>query len=364
MEPATDFPRVEVAAGTSSTPSVALVRRSPLEQVRELATYLDDLEVVATTLCKATILPKAMQSPANLKLVLMQGLAMGFDVIQSIRASFIIEKEGETPKVGYYVDSLVALVRQSSVCRYFRVEESSSKRCRVVCARTDEPEDMFHVYELTLEQARESGLDKKWFRGRGGEWISEVKYNWQSNPADMLNARTCGRAVKRTFQDVVFGMVTPDELEDIVLADRDRDRDRNDFVPVQIVPRSAPTSSSSATSPATASEPVVVRDDVVDAELVHDGTGDDEWDDFMRLVSALIGEDTQGWMPDEFTAKWDALLALATTRQRLTTFTPLIGHAASRAERSKACATAAAHMKTSFTERNAKLRELEKGPKP
>jgi hypothetical protein len=198
------------------------VRRSPLDQIHELAGYLEDLDRVAITLCKSTILPATMQNPANLKLVLMQGLAMGFDIIQAIRASFVIETKGESPKVGYYVDSLVALVRASPKCRFFIVEESTASACRVSCARTDEPADLVHRWSLTIEQAREANLDKRWYKDNTGKWASDVKYMWQANPADMLNARTCGRAVKRTFQDVVFGMATPEELDDIAIAERDQ----------------------------------------------------------------------------------------------------------------------------------------------
>ncbi len=191
--------QTEIPLPTITPITTSLVRRSPLEQIHELTTYLADLDTIALALCKSTVLSKPMQNPANLKLVLLQGLSMGFDVVQSIRASFVIEgKPGsdEPARVGYYVDALVALVRASEKCRFFRVLESTSKVCRVECSRTDEPVEMVHHFELTREAAADAGLDQKWFRGPGGAWKSELKYQWQAMPADMLNARCCGRAVK------------------------------------------------------------------------------------------------------------------------------------------------------------------------
>lgn len=346
------------ATDTQPSTSHALARRSPYEQIREITTYLDDLAKVANTLCKATVLPKEMQNPANLQLVLMQGLAMGFDIIQSIRASFIIPPKGEEPaKVGYYVDALVALVRQSKVCRFFRVDISSARVCRVVCARKDEPDDVVHTFELTLEQAQESGLDKRWFKDRG-QWACEVKYNWQANPADMLNARTCGRACKRVFQDVVYGMTTPEDLED--LADREvLGTSTPEFVaapprdakPANVAPASSPAphqDSAGATSPAAEEEP---------APAPAEGTGDRAWDELVAAIAPhLKCEPADVLLPQEMRDTWDKAVAAAKDRTALNALGPCVSEASKRAGKSKACAELASHMGKSFNDRNAALR--------
>lgn len=352
-----------------AAPVTALVRRSPFEQVREVAAYMADLDAVAGSLCKSTILPKEMQHPANLKLVLAQGISMGFDIWQSIRASFIIppKKEGEVPKVGYYVDSLVALVRTRGVCRFFRVEESTAKRCRVVCARTDEPESMVHTFELTIEQARESGLDKKWYFDRNTrEWVSEVKANWQTNPADMLNARCCGRACKRVFQDVVYGMTTPDEIDDFEAADSAR---RPAFVSVPInqsMPSAAP-----GTPPASPGAAPPASSPIVEAELVDEpgvrtetapevDTGDTAWDELVVAVSKGLGVPADDVLfPDAMKTAWERAVADKKTRRELNELGPLSGEATRRANKSKACSEVGRHMVIVFNERNKQLREAE-----
>jgi hypothetical protein len=344
--------------------SVALVRRSPLEEIRELVTYLQDLKVVCEQLCKATVLPKEMQNPANLQLVLMQGLSMGFTVPQAIRASFIIppKKEGEVARVGYYVDSLVALVRQSDKCRFFRIEESTSKKHRVVCARTDEPDTVVHVFELTREEAAASGMDKARWRDRHtGQWIEEIKHQWVAMPADMLNARNCGRAVKRTFQDVVFGMNTPDELEEIAIADRQEGEVFASIPRAAMVAKRADVAL--APQPAAGETVVIPADAPGDPARgdvdVEEGSGDPAWDEVLELVATLGSVNTKGWLPDDFKEEWDRRVSNSSNRSELNTLAPWIGEVTKRAQQSKTCADVVAHMKSTF---NAKSAELKKKP--
>lgn len=351
-------------------PSTALVRRSPFEQISDLARYLGAIDEVVNHLSKASILPRAMQTPANMKLVLLQGLEMGFTPIQAIRASFVIETKSEGAKVGYYVDSLVALVRSSGVCRFFRVDETTAGRCRVSCARKDEDESVVHTFELTMEQAKAAGLDKK------NEWdpearklVQKQKYVWITAPADMLRARCSGRAVKSVFQDVVFGMATPEELDDLAAA---TDLERAPaFVPATVVTASA--SPAADTKRAAAPE-------VVDAELVEDrppaaadtkaadeGSGDPAWDELLGIVAGLASVDTAGWLPDDLVKHWNGRIDAVRTRAQLNALSPLIAEATKRAPRSKTCGSVAATMRETFNAANAAIRKSEdaaKGARP
>lgn len=343
-----------------NAPQLALVRSSPFSQIRELAQYLDDLDKIAGVLCKATILPPDMQAPANLKLVLLQGLAMGFDPIQAIRASYIITSKDQPPRVGYYVEALVALVRSSAVCRFFRVEVATADKCRVVCARKDEDESVVHVFEMTLEQARAANLDKKWERDHSGQLVSAQKYTWKTAPADMLRNRTCGRAVKTVFQDVVFGMATPDELDDINAAEQLETAAAREFAPVPI--RAVRTTEPSVVPADTRNDPA--RADIVDAELVQtsaqeaqEGSGDAGWDAMLADVGRLAKVDTAGWLPEDVLELWGTKLTAATSKGLLNLLAPMMSAIGSHVSKSKTVGEVFVKVRGMYNDRDRELKQ-------
>lgn len=374
------------AAENVIRPNLALVRSSPFSQVRELAEYLDDLDKIAQVMCKATILPREMQAPANLKLVLMQGLEMGFTPLQAIRASFVIvSKEGT--KVGYYVAALVALVHRSKVCRFFRVDETTSERCRVLCARKDEPEDVVHPFELTMDAARKARFDVKPTRDEKGALKWETKYPWLTAPADMLMWRCAGRAVKAVFPDVVFGMATPDELDDLESA-RALEQ-AGGFAPIPTTARGVRYTDEHSQEPERPSRKPDL--DVVDAEILTDDaiaaagardahtapeqpeqsdyppapapderSGDAGWDTFLETLRTAAGIDTRGWLPTDLMKAWNAKVDAVRTRQQLNLLGPWIGEISKHAASSKTCAECAAAMKASFNAATVALRKSEK----
>lgn len=354
---------------TEPAPSVALVKRSPFELAREFVAYLKDIDIIAESLSKSTLLPKEMQTPANLRLVLAQGLEMGFSPLQAVRATFVIpgSKDGYTPaKLGYYVQALIALVHSRGKCRFFRVDETNGKRCRVSCARSDEAADVVHSFELTIEQARDAKMNVKWTK-ENGQWVAEEKHPWKTAPADMLMWRVCGRAAKAVFPDVVFGMSTPDEIEDLVAADAMDNDKSGGFVAIpHSPPRAAAASSSPPPSSSAAAATPATSPEIVDAELVPDETtaapsGDPAWDQFLHEIAQLTNDrEMLQAFPPEMTLHWDARLVEVKTRKDLNALAPWIGAANKRASQSKACAELGAHMQKSFNEHNAKIREAER----
>jgi hypothetical protein len=336
-------------------PSTALVRRSPFDQARELVGYLKDIDIIAGELCKATLLPKNMQAPANLKLVLLQGLEMGFSVVQAIRASYVIESKEAPPRVGYYVEALVALVRKSPVCRFFRVEECNPDVCRVVCARKDEDDAIIHTFELTMKQAIAGRLDQRYDWERK-EFVQ--KFPWKSAPSDMLRNRCCGRAVKTVFQDVVFGMSTPDELDDLVTAERADAHGGFAPVPAQAEPKVYYTNEGSQAAPDDRPMKAPAGAEIIEAELV--GTGDAGWDELLDQVAKLASVDTAGWLPPELLELWERKVGEAKSKAQLNALAPWIGAAKKGAGKSKACSEVATQMSVTFNERSAKLKEEER----
>lgn len=331
-------------------PVTALARRSVFEQARELVGYLKDIDIISDALCKSTLLPKNMQAPANLKLVLLQGLEMGFSVVQAIRASYVIESKEAPPRVGYYVEALVALVRKSTVCRFFRVEECTPEMCRVVCARSDEAAAVIHTFELSMKQAQAGNLDKRW------DWEKKefaVKFPWKAAPSDMLRNRCCGRAVKTVFQDVVFGMSTPDELDDLATADSMDRHGGFEAIPVE------PTRRHPRAAEAPVDADIVEITPAGEVPPAHDeGTGDPGWDAALAEIAkgAGVGLDMIGWMPDDLAEEWARRCAGAADRKALNALGGWMASMRSRADKSRACGTAAAAMAETFNARSGELK--------
>lgn len=345
----------------------ALVRRDAMTEIRELAAGLAELRAVCEALCKATILPPLMQHPANLQLVIMQGLSMGFTVWQAIRASFIIppKKDGEVPRVGYYVDSLIALVRRSDKCRFFRIEETTAHRHRVICARTDEGTDenpIIHMFELTRQEAHEAGMDVARWKDREGRWQTGIKHNWETGPADMLNARNSGRAVKRVFQDVVFGMATPDELDELTAAEQLEANAPREYAAVPVVVH----------QPATATASARIERDIVDADIVSndeappaagESSGDRGWDAMLADVARITKVSTEGWLPDDLLELWEMKLAGATSKGTLNLQGPLLASVGSHVAQSKTVSDVYSKMRGAYNDRDRDLKQAERAAK-
>jgi hypothetical protein len=364
---------VTADVGASAAPvhipreSTAIARRDPYAQLAQFASHLENLQLISERLCKSTLLPKSMNNPANLQLVLAQGLEMGFTVMQAIRASFVIESKNAPPKIGYYVEGLVALVRQSGVCRFFRVEIGTADKCRVVCARKDEDENVLHVFEMTMAEAKAANLDKKWERDDNGKVVALQKYTWITAPADMLRNRTSGRAVKSVFQDVIFGMATPDELDDIKDADviEMMESGPGRFEPVPV----------NANVPAATHVELgrkVTDPDVPPAEYPLDTSGpsikmstsgDPGWDAALIALSKLDdmqGTAFDGWLPEDINGHWDTRLSKCETRQSVNGLSPWISVFSKYAEKSKSCGAVAQRMKVTFNDRMSELKKTER----
>lgn len=349
-------------------PAELAEKASPYGALTDFVKHMDALKAVADALSKSTLLPKAMQHPANLQLVLAQGIEMGFTPIQAIRASFIIESKDQPPKVGYYVESLVALVRRSGVCRFFRVEVMTGEKCRVVCARKDEAEDIVHVFELTMAEASKANLDKKWeWDDKEGKRVAKTKYTWITAPSDMLRARTCGRAVKAVFQDVIFGMATPDELDAVsdanVIEMMEAGANRWEPVPDQAAPTKPATSSPPAAA-VKADADAIDKSGAVDVVAQESGSGDPAWDGALECIARVLkwpAGNIANWGPDDLKEEFDRRALATESRAELNKLGPWISEVAKGASRSKTCADVAAHLRETFNQRNDELRKSAKG---
>lgn len=150
---------------------------------------------LAQILVASRLLPRAIATPEAAFAVIMSGRELGLTAMQSLRSIHIIEG-----KPTMSADLMVALVKRSPVCRYFRLAESTAERAVYETQRRDDPEPTRLAF--TMSEARDAGV--------------AGKDNWRKFPAAMLRARAASALVRAVYPDVLLGVYDSDsgELED------------------------------------------------------------------------------------------------------------------------------------------------------
>lgn len=152
---------------------------------------------MAEQLAPSTLLPEALRKrPADVLLTIMAGQELGLSPIASIRGIHIIEGR---PAVS--ADLMVALVKRSPLCVYFREVSSDDTMAIYETQRKGDPPQRA---SFTIEQARRAKLLD---RGR-----DPSMNNWNRFPAAMLRARAKSALARSVYEDLLFGCYTPDEL--------------------------------------------------------------------------------------------------------------------------------------------------------
>jgi len=150
---------------------------------------------LAQILVASRLLPRSIATPEAAFAVICTGRELGLTAMQSLRSIHIIEG-----KPTMSADLMVALCKKSSVCRYFRLVESTAERAVYETARRDDPEPTRLAF--TRAEARDAGVANK--------------DNWKRFPAAMLRARAASALVRAVYPDVVLGVYDSDsgELEE------------------------------------------------------------------------------------------------------------------------------------------------------
>jgi len=123
-----------------------------------------------------------------------QGRELGLSTMQALGNIYVVEG-----KVSLSSDLMAAMVLKSQVCEYLRVVEMTPERATYAAKRKGGNEFRF---SFSWEDATKAGLT-----GRA---------TYKANPADMLRHRALSKTVRAVFPDVVAGLYSRDEAEDIV----------------------------------------------------------------------------------------------------------------------------------------------------
>lgn len=159
----------------------------------ENMTQLFDLSNV---LAKSSLLPSALRDkPADVAVTLMTGRELGLSPMQSLRGISVIEGKG-----ALNADLMAGLVQsRPSICLYFQLVESDDTKATYETHRKGHRTPTRMTF--TIEQAKKAGL--------------LGKKNWTNWPAALLRARCSAHLARAVYPDIVAGIYTEDEADEI-----------------------------------------------------------------------------------------------------------------------------------------------------
>ena len=184
-------------ATTATNGAVPARYEAPVQGVNTLAyepTNLDEAFRMAQILVSSGLTPRGVDTPQKAFLIMAQGRELGLSTMQALGNIYVVEG-----KVSLSSDLMAAMVLKSSVCEYLRVVEMTPERATYAAKRKGGNEFRF---SFSWEDATKAGLT-----GRA---------TYKANPADMLRHRALSKCVRAVFPDVVAGLYSRDEAEDIV----------------------------------------------------------------------------------------------------------------------------------------------------
>lgn len=147
---------------------------------------------LAQTLARADVIPSNLRGkPSSIVALILRGMELGFPPLSALSAMYIVNG-----RVVLAAEAMVAVVRRSPVCAYFRCVESTMDRATYETLRKGYPEPTRMGF--TVEEARVAGL--------------LGKDNWRLYRPAMLRARAVSALCKSEYSDVLLGVYGPDEI--------------------------------------------------------------------------------------------------------------------------------------------------------
>lgn len=150
---------------------------------------------LATALSRSGLIPTALKGkPDDILVVLMSGRELGIPPMQSLRHLYVIEG-----RISMSAAMMLGRVLKSDACEYFTVTETTDKSAKATTKRKGSPAET-HL-EFTIGDAMQMGLANR--------------DNWKKQPATMLRWRVVTALSRLVYPDVVEGIYSEDESEDI-----------------------------------------------------------------------------------------------------------------------------------------------------
>ena len=158
---------------------------------------LDEAMRFSEVLSKSALVPKDYQGkPANCLVAIQWGMELGLAPLQALQNIAVING-----KPSVYGDSLLAMVRADSRC--MGVEETQEGGVATCIVKRKLADGSIEKVKRTfsMQQAEQAGLASR--------------PTWKAYPDRMLQHRARGNALRDAFPDVLRGIITTEEAQDI-----------------------------------------------------------------------------------------------------------------------------------------------------
>lgn len=129
--------------------------------------------------------------------VIFEARERGIPAATALRNAYVVKG-----RPAWSAAMIAGMVKASSVCRLFRISESTAERATIEYQRSDEPGGPLY-FTFTIEEAVRAGWLKSGEKGDG---------KWITNPRTMLRWAAMREAARAFFPDVVSGCYTREEL--------------------------------------------------------------------------------------------------------------------------------------------------------
>lgn len=156
---------------------------------------------MAVKLAKSALVPRDLHGrPEDVFLIGMMGRDLGISLTQALLGISVIRGR---PAIGATL--MRACVLRSGLAKYVRIKSRSATAVTAETWRKGSPEP--DSITFTLKEADAAGYTAV----RAGKGPGA----WQKTPVTMMGHRAMSMLIREVYPDVVLGMYTPDELEDI-----------------------------------------------------------------------------------------------------------------------------------------------------
>lgn len=161
-------------------------------------TNLEEAWRLATALSKSTLVPDAYrEQPSNIMTAIMMGADLGISTTQAMREVYVVKGRPSTSAL-----LKVALVLQSPLCEYWQLIESTDTQATFETKRRGAKQPTRHTY--TLDEAKKADL-----------YPGQNDSSWRKRPKLMLRRRCESELADEVYPDVVKGLRTEDEAQEI-----------------------------------------------------------------------------------------------------------------------------------------------------
>lgn len=192
--------------------SAELAVRRDVGPLDEWVRVLADYDMFAKAICRTEFVPESFRGkPESTTAAMMYGREVGLPPMTTLQNLYVVNG-----KVGMYAEQLRAMILAAG--HEFTIDEMNSHLCTMSARRVGS--DRWSKFTYTMEMAK---LTKVWGKNP----------NYQERPVEMMFARCTGLMAHAMFPDVIRGMGSIEELEDL--------GDQGEAVPVQGTPETRPT---------------------------------------------------------------------------------------------------------------------------